>query len=100
MARETVVDSRQEILRTAARLFQQRGYDATSMNDVAAALKLSKGGLYHHFQSKDEILFEIMDHAMQITEERVLNPVRGHRRSGRAAAGADPAAHRSGAQPA
>jgi AcrR family transcriptional regulator len=77
MARETVLDSRQEILRTAARLFQQRGYDATSMNDVAAALKLSKGGLYHHFQSKDEILFEIMNHAMEITEERVLNPVRG-----------------------
>jgi AcrR family transcriptional regulator len=76
MTRETVVDSRQEILRTAARLFQQRGYDATSMNDVAAALKLSKGGLYHHFQSKDEILFEIMNHAMEITDERVLNPVR------------------------
>ncbi len=77
MARETLVDSRQEILRTAARLFQQRGYDATSMNDVAAALKLSKGGLYHHFQSKDEILFEIMNHAMEITEDRVLAPVRG-----------------------
>jgi AcrR family transcriptional regulator len=76
MARETLVDSRQEILRTAARLFQQQGYDATSMNDVAAALKLSKGGLYHHFQSKDEILFEIMDHAMEITQERVINPVR------------------------
>jgi TetR/AcrR family transcriptional regulator, cholesterol catabolism regulator len=76
MAREATVDSRQEILRTAARLFQQRGYDATSMNDVAAALKLSKGGLYHHFQSKDEILYEIMMHAMEITEERVLNPVR------------------------
>jgi AcrR family transcriptional regulator len=76
MAREAVVDSRQEILRTAARLFQQRGYDATSMNDVAAALKLSKGGLYHHFQSKDEILFEIMNHAMDLTQERVLNPVR------------------------
>ena len=77
MTRETAVDSRQEILRTAARLFQQRGYDATSMNDVAAALRLSKGGLYHHFQSKDEILFEIMNHAMEITEERVLAPVRG-----------------------
>ena len=76
MSRETLVDSRQEILRTAARLFQQRGYDATSMNDVAGALKLSKGGLYHHFQSKDEILFEIMNHAMEITEERVLAPVR------------------------
>src|SRR6202451_3410834 len=76
MARDTVVDSRQEILRTAARLFQQRGYHATSMNDVAAALKLSKGGLYHHFQSKDEILFHIMAHAMDITEERVINVVR------------------------
>jgi TetR/AcrR family transcriptional regulator, cholesterol catabolism regulator len=77
MARDTLVDSRQEILRTAARLFQQRGYDATSMNDVAAALKLSKGGLYHHFQSKDEILFEIMNHAMEMTQERVIGPVRG-----------------------
>ena len=75
MTREAVLDSRQEILRTAARLFQQRGYDATSMNDVAAALKLSKGGLYHHFQSKDEILFEIMNHAMDLTQERVLAPV-------------------------
>jgi AcrR family transcriptional regulator len=76
MARETLIDSRQEILRTAGRLFQQRGYDATSMNDVAAALKLSKGGLYHHFQSKDEILYEIMNHAMDITQERVIDAVK------------------------
>ncbi len=46
------------------------------MNDVAAALKLSKGGLYHHFQSKDEILYHIMSHAMDITEERVINVAR------------------------
>jgi len=76
MTRESTLDSRQEILRTAARLFQQRGYHATSMNDVASALKLSKGGLYHHFQSKDEILFNLMDHAMDITQERVINGVR------------------------
>jgi len=76
MPRDVVADPRQEILRAAARLFQQQGYDATSMNDVAAALKLSKGGLYHHFQSKDEILFDLMNHAMDITEERVINPVK------------------------
>jgi AcrR family transcriptional regulator len=80
MLRDAILEPRQqprqEILRTAARLFQQQGYDATSMNDVAAALKLSKGGLYHHFESKDEILFHIMSHAMQITEERVINVVR------------------------
>jgi AcrR family transcriptional regulator len=77
MTRDTTIDPRQEILRAAARLFQQQGYDGTSMNDVAAALKLSKGGLYHHFQSKDEILFNLMDHAMDITQERVINAVRG-----------------------
>jgi AcrR family transcriptional regulator len=77
MTRETATDSRQDILHTAARLFQQRGYDATSMNDIAATLKLSKGGLYHHFQSKDEILFNLMDHAMDITQQRVIDPVRG-----------------------
>ena len=76
MLREVTIEPRQEILRTAARLFQQQGYDATSMNDVAAALKLSKGGLYHHFQSKDEILFHIMSHAMEITEERVIKVAR------------------------
>jgi TetR/AcrR family transcriptional regulator, cholesterol catabolism regulator len=76
MHRETTIEPRQEILRTAARLFQQQGYDATSMNDVAGALKLSKGGLYHHFQSKDEILYDIMSHAMDITEQRVINAAR------------------------
>src|SRR3954465_15821400 len=74
--REGTLGSRQEILRAAARLFQQQGYDATSMNDVAAALKLSKGGLYHHFQSKEEILFNLMNHAMDITQERVIDGVR------------------------
>ena len=72
--RDPTTDSRQEILRAAARLFQQQGYDATSMNDVAAALNLSKGGLYHHFQSKDQILFNLMSHAMDVTEERVIAP--------------------------
>jgi AcrR family transcriptional regulator len=77
MVREATSDSRQEILRAAARLFQQRGYDATSMSDVAAALDLSKGGLYHHFKSKDEILFHLMNHAMDITQEQVIDKVQG-----------------------
>ena len=76
MPRELTTGSRQEILQTSARLFREQGYDATSMNDISAALKLSKGGLYHHFRSKDEILFHIMNHAMDITEARVLVPIR------------------------
>src|SRR5215470_8743774 len=77
MARDTTADPRQEILRASARLFQQQGYDATSMSDVATSLNLSKGGLYHHFQSKDEILFHLMNHAMDISQQRVVEQVRG-----------------------
>ncbi len=71
-----VTDSRRDILRTAARLFQERGYEATSMQDVASALNVSKGALYHHFQSKDEILFDIMNHGLDVFDEEVLNVVR------------------------
>jgi TetR/AcrR family transcriptional regulator, cholesterol catabolism regulator len=76
MMTPAATDSRRDILRTAARLFQKRGYEATSMQDVASALNLSKGALYHHFHSKDEILFEIMNHGLDIFEEEVLSVVR------------------------
>ena len=79
MTRDPSLDPRQEILRVAARLFQRKGYDATSMSDVATALRLSKGGLYHHFQGKDEILFDLMNQALEVTKLRVMEPVRGIR---------------------
>ncbi len=76
MVRQPITDPRQDILSVAAQLFHRQGYDATSMNDIAVALQLSKGGLYHHFQGKEEILFEIMEHALNLTDERVLEVVR------------------------
>lgn len=47
---------RQEILKTAEKLFLTRGYEATSVQDILDALELSKGGFYHHFASKMEVL--------------------------------------------
>ena len=46
----------QLILETAARLFAQKGYDETSMQDIMDATHLSKGAIYHHFKGKEEIL--------------------------------------------
>lgn len=66
---------RKQILVTAAQLFRRSGFHATSMNDISAVLKLSKPGMYHHFRSKDEILFQIMNHAMEMTEQEVVVPV-------------------------
>ena len=47
---------RGELLATAERLFYTKGYEQTSVQDVLDALSLSKGGFYHYFQSKIELL--------------------------------------------
>lgn len=52
--------TRKTILSTARELFIVRGYDATSVQDIMKALHISKGGIYHYFASKDEILSEII----------------------------------------
>ena len=51
---------RQEILRVATALFAERGYHATSMQDIGDALGVQRGSLYHHIQSKEDLLFEIL----------------------------------------
>lgn len=47
---------RAEILDHAYRLFTERGYERTSMNQIICAVGFSKGALYHHFSSKEELL--------------------------------------------
>ncbi|MGN0795153.1 MAG: TetR/AcrR family transcriptional regulator [Aristaeellaceae bacterium] len=47
---------RQEMLAAAETLFLTRGYDATSVQDILDMLHASKGGFYHHFASKEEVL--------------------------------------------
>jgi TetR/AcrR family transcriptional regulator, cholesterol catabolism regulator len=65
-----------EICRTAARVFYDKGYDGASMKDIAEAVGLTKAGLYHHVGSKDRLLFEIMNHGMDILDETVVSRVR------------------------
>lgn len=49
-------EKRQELLNTAERLFCRKGYEGTSVQDILDDLRLSKGGFYHHFASKEEVL--------------------------------------------
>jgi AcrR family transcriptional regulator len=65
-----------EICRIAARVFYDKGYDGASMQDIAAAVGLTKAGLYHHVGSKDRLLFEIMNYGMDILDETVVSKVR------------------------
>ena len=49
-------ERRSRILETAERLFYQKGYEHTSIQDILDEMKLSKGGFYHHFESKLQLL--------------------------------------------
>ena len=51
----------QLILDTSAKLFLQKGYDKTTLQDIIDATHLSKGAIYHHFASKEAILIAVVD---------------------------------------
>lgn len=64
-------DRRQrEVVATAARVFAERGYQATSMSDLTAATGLAAGGLYHYIGSKEQLLFRICDELLEPLLER------------------------------
>ena len=52
--------------KTAAKLFNSKGYLETSMDDIARSAKMSKGGVYHYFSSKDQILYFILSGYMDL----------------------------------
>ena len=60
----TVGLSRATVIDTACELFAERGYRGTSMKDIAEALGVRASSLYNHVISKQDILFAIMDKAM------------------------------------
>ncbi|MGB2710787.1 MAG: TetR/AcrR family transcriptional regulator [Conexibacter sp.] len=55
---------RQELVDTAAHVFAQHGYHATSIEDLIAATGLTRGGLYHYTDSKQALLFGVLDELM------------------------------------
>jgi TetR/AcrR family transcriptional repressor of nem operon len=55
--------TRERIVAEAANLFNQRGFEGSSMSDVMAATGLEKGGIYRHFSSKEELAAEAFDYA-------------------------------------
>lgn len=62
------------IYRTAARMIYEKGFDATSMNELAAAVDLTKPGLYYYVKGKKELLYAIMSFALDLLDARVVAP--------------------------
>jgi TetR/AcrR family transcriptional regulator, cholesterol catabolism regulator len=72
----TEPDRLAEIYRAAARIICEKGYDATSMNDIAEAVGITKAGIYHHIPGKRDLLYGIMTYGLDALEEQVIVPAR------------------------
>jgi AcrR family transcriptional regulator len=67
--------SRAAILEAAARCFTERGYDATSIDDVARSLGATKGRIYHHYPSKADLFADVFRAGMEMNYA-AIEPVR------------------------
>lgn len=59
------MDKREQIYEKALEMFIAKGFDQTPLSQIARELNLTKAGLYHYFQSKEELLFFLHQHNME-----------------------------------
>jgi AcrR family transcriptional regulator len=64
-ASEGSIDRREQILQAAQKLFADKGFRETNLNDVAVQLGFRRQAVYHYFPSKEDILYELIDRAGQ-----------------------------------
>ena len=63
---------KEKIIRESLKLFSLKGFLSTSIHDIMEETKVSKGGLYNHFKSKDDIFFAVLSEARKIWRQRNL----------------------------
>ena len=66
------VDLREKIIQESLKLFSLKGFLSTSIHDILEAAGTSKGGLYNHFMSKEELFFAVLGEAQRIWRQRTL----------------------------
>jgi TetR/AcrR family transcriptional regulator, cholesterol catabolism regulator len=72
-------DRRQDaVARAAARVFAQKGYDQTSVQQLTDEIGLAAGGLYHYFPSKEQLLIRICDQLVESLLERATDLLASH----------------------
>ncbi len=69
-------DRAQEICLTAAQIFFSKGYNSTSLNDIANELNITKAGLYYYVESKQDLLYRIINMGLDNVQNEVLDPAR------------------------
>src|SRR5438309_5380747 len=67
--------TKQFILETAAPIFNQKGISGANIDDVLVATKLTKGCLYGHFEGKEDLALQVVDHMLNTNGEKMLSTI-------------------------
>ena len=67
--------TKNKIISSAAKLFSERGYDETTLQDIMKLSGLSKGAIYHYFKSKQEILYYLSNYEKELVSDFLKNLV-------------------------
>ncbi len=78
---EHAIATREAILAAARKLFTSKGYDASSIDEVAAAARVTSGALYHHFRNKREIMRAVFEALEAELKERITAAANRARRA-------------------
>ena len=63
--------TKRKIFETSMKLFAEKGYDATSIEEITSVVGVAKGTLYYHFSSKEEIFYFLIDEGMKLLQNSI-----------------------------
>ncbi|MEO1761844.1 MAG: TetR/AcrR family transcriptional regulator [Cyanobacteria bacterium J06629_18] len=72
-------ETKERILHKAAALFNTRGYAGASISDIMQVTGLKKGGIYNHFQSKDDLALQAFEYAAELIKQRYRGALKNKR---------------------
>ena len=70
--------TRRKIIQKSATIFNIKGYMTTTMNDIIQETNIQKGGIYRHFESKDQLMTESFQFSVETMQEHFVNSVSQH----------------------
>lgn len=73
--------TRQDLLAAAANLFKTKGYEATSVDDIAMAADVAKGTFYYHFPAKEDLVFALQEAELKVASDLARQRMEGGKES-------------------
>lgn len=73
VSREKALESREQVIDTAARLLRERGFDGIGVADIMKAAGMTHGGFYRHFESKDELAVKASERAITESKAAIID---------------------------